>query len=869
MVLKRILSTILAAAMLLAAMPAALADNEGSDIADNWAKTYIEYLHDEGIINPSSSTGKYSPSAEVTRAEFMRYINRAFHFEEMADISFSDVPTSAWYYDTVRIAVKYGYIAGVGDNKMDPNGLVTREQAATIIGRIYKADGGTVSASQLPFTDRAAISSWSAGYIYDANQKGYIVGYSDGSFKSANTITRAEVARILYSYLGTALSTDNKAYLDSDLKSDTINATISESCTLNDATVKGDVYITEGVGTGTVRLNNVVIEGKLIVSGGTVELSDVTAKNMIVGNLMDREVQVTALDDTSIATVTVCADASLYESGLSISAGGFSDVVVSGDRNTDVTIEAELWSLTADSASNITLTRGASVATLTCNEAASVSGSGTVEQAVFNKSGASLSIQPTGYKLADGVTATVAGKTVKSEVEVVVSPATMSWDTGKASSLSNSYDFTFNADSNTLDRVSCDGTTLAAGSDYRAIDGGVRLYKSFLSTLDAGSYELTLQFGGGEKGRIQLTVTDSSKSTIDKTEAVFDKYPLADDYVDLEFTISAATGTQLSAIKLSGTTLTRGDDYTYNAGTGVVKLFRSALEKRSTGTSTITFVMSTGGNLTASLTVTDSTPVNALSVTEVDFDANHISDGYSDISVRLTAVEDAELKSILAVNANKTLEEGWQYKYENGVVSISRSTLASLAEAGRTYIDLRFVMSKGQNPVLRVNYVTTYAVKIKVLDDLEQTVTGATVTVMPSPDDNKASATQTAVTNSEGLATVYVKSGSYTVTVQGDKFDTVSQNLTVGSSSQSRTLRVTVMEEIDVYVTNPYGAMVSGATVTLDGKSVTTGSDGRASFRVGHGTYALKVSAVGYTTKSETFTVTTSGKKQVRLSENE
>ena len=48
---------------------------------------------------------------------------------------------------------------------MDPTGTVTREQAATIIGRLYKADPGNVSPSSLDFKDGAKISSWSAGYI--------------------------------------------------------------------------------------------------------------------------------------------------------------------------------------------------------------------------------------------------------------------------------------------------------------------------------------------------------------------------------------------------------------------------------------------------------------------------------------------------------------------------------------------------------------------------------------------------------------------------------------------------------------------------------------------------------------------------------
>ena len=100
---KRLLAALLSAVLLLTLVPAAFA---ASDLDGHWAKKYIDYLADEDIINPSATTGKYQPDTKVTRAEFMRYINRAFHFTETASISYTDVPKSAWYYETVCIAQK-------------------------------------------------------------------------------------------------------------------------------------------------------------------------------------------------------------------------------------------------------------------------------------------------------------------------------------------------------------------------------------------------------------------------------------------------------------------------------------------------------------------------------------------------------------------------------------------------------------------------------------------------------------------------------------------------------------------------------------------------------------------------------------------
>ena len=91
--------------------------------------------------------------------------------------------------------------------------------------------------------------------------KGIITGYKDNTFKPTKVITRAELAKILYYYLGTSLSTAGKAYTGSDLKSDTANVTISESCTLSDATIDGDLYLTEGLASDAVQLNDVYVKG--------------------------------------------------------------------------------------------------------------------------------------------------------------------------------------------------------------------------------------------------------------------------------------------------------------------------------------------------------------------------------------------------------------------------------------------------------------------------------------------------------------------------------------------------------------------------------------------------------------------------------
>ncbi len=111
---------------------------------------------------------------------------------------------------------------------------------------------------------------------------------------SSKVITRAELAKILYYYLVTSLSTAGKAYTGSDLKSDTANVTISESCTLSDATIDGDLYLTEGLASDAVQLNDVYVKGTIIVAGGTVTMTNTMSDHIVVSSPMGRLLQVTA-----------------------------------------------------------------------------------------------------------------------------------------------------------------------------------------------------------------------------------------------------------------------------------------------------------------------------------------------------------------------------------------------------------------------------------------------------------------------------------------------------------------------------------------------------------------------------------------------
>ena len=669
---KRLLAALLSAVLLLTLVPAAFA---ASDLDGHWAKKYIDYLADEDIINPSATTGKYQPDAKVTRAEFMRYINRAFHFTETASISYTDVPKSAWYYETVCIAQKYSYINGVGGGKMDPTGTVTREQAATIIGRLYKADPGDVSPSSLDFKDKAKISSWSAGYIRAAVDKGFLAGYSDGTFRPTREVTRGEVAKIIYYYLGTSLSRAGKAYTGADLRGDTTNATISESCTLSDATIEGDLFITEGLGTDAVTLSNVTVEGTIIISGGTVTMTNTTSDHIIVSSAMGRLLQTTATGASRFSEAEVRTAAVLYEKVLTDGYDGFENVTVSGGNKVSLTVDADLLKLTVNAPATVTTTAAAKVYHLRANKAATVTGYGSVYQADVRTDGVSFTkdVALGGYTLASGVSVSVAGENRTASSTAAVSPSSVILDLGDEESLADGVEFSLPSGV-TAEKLLLDSSELT-GTAFETTSRGLRVKADTLKTLSTGSHTLTFRLSDGQTATVMVSATRETAAQPVQT-AAFDRYYRSTNFRDISVGLEGVNAkSDITKVVLGLTPLS----YEFDEASRTLTLRRAALAQLPSGTYTVTVETQSGGSVQAvDLTVSDTTPagVNALT-------ASYRS--ASPAAVRFAVpMQGRSVRSITVAQDGRayTLNAGTDYFAASDGISLAANVLGRYGVAG-------------------------------------------------------------------------------------------------------------------------------------------------------------------------------------------
>ena len=163
-----------------------------TDVAlDYWAFPTIEHLNTLGLIK-GYENGTFKPTNQITRGEAAMILSREMQVEVNQVIKYEDVATNHYAYNAIQEVAAAGIITGRVAGKFDPNSPLSRAEMATIMDRMYKLTG-TITMS---FPD-VAKTYWAHDSIMRLYKKGLITGYTDGTFKPENFITRAEFANIL------------------------------------------------------------------------------------------------------------------------------------------------------------------------------------------------------------------------------------------------------------------------------------------------------------------------------------------------------------------------------------------------------------------------------------------------------------------------------------------------------------------------------------------------------------------------------------------------------------------------------------------------------------------------------------------------
>jgi hypothetical protein len=178
------------------------------DNGANWSEQYVEKLASRLIVS-GTTADTYSPNRSITRGEFASILSRGLGLvAKNPNVTFSDVSSTQAFNRNAEIAavVEAGIVNGYKDGKFRPYQEINRGEAAIMISKAleyYGADLVTLDSTKKAsnFEDYRYIGATTRPHIEKVLQAGYINGYSDGSYKSSNDASRAEMARILYDFL--------------------------------------------------------------------------------------------------------------------------------------------------------------------------------------------------------------------------------------------------------------------------------------------------------------------------------------------------------------------------------------------------------------------------------------------------------------------------------------------------------------------------------------------------------------------------------------------------------------------------------------------------------------------------------------------
>ena len=110
-------------------------------------------------------------------------------------MSFTDVKSNDWYYSSVRYAYDNGLFSGVSHDSFGPGDSMDRSMLATVL---YSLDGKP-AAGKSGFAD-VADGAWYADAVAWAAEHGIVSGVGGGAFTPGGTITREQLAVMLYRY---------------------------------------------------------------------------------------------------------------------------------------------------------------------------------------------------------------------------------------------------------------------------------------------------------------------------------------------------------------------------------------------------------------------------------------------------------------------------------------------------------------------------------------------------------------------------------------------------------------------------------------------------------------------------------------------
>lgn len=226
-----------------------------TDTKGHWAEKEINSLSLNGMIS-GYTDNSFKPDKNMTRAELVTVINRLLGNKEENTKYVPDINAKDWFYSEVRKGIQSGIIKGNSEGYVRPNDLVTREEAIVMLQRaLVPIDTSSVIHEYNDFNE---VSEWSKESVITFLKENYINGYSDNTIRPKKNITRAEVVKLIENIVDVYATFGE---FSGEVHGNVL--VLGRNVKLNNITIDGNLIVTEGA-LDTLEMKNIIIEGDLV-----------------------------------------------------------------------------------------------------------------------------------------------------------------------------------------------------------------------------------------------------------------------------------------------------------------------------------------------------------------------------------------------------------------------------------------------------------------------------------------------------------------------------------------------------------------------------------------------------------------------------
>ena len=183
--------------------------NKFRDTDSHWAKGYISYLSDCGIVNGSLEGDEifFRPERHMTRTEFAimlcNYLNLDKDSYSDVELPFIDKDEIPWWAENsvkaiYSLNIMQGQLGQYGVS-FNPNANINRMEFAIALNRLLPKG---LKSEPIYSADKDDIPFWAEDSMRVIFAQGIMTGYPDGTLRPTQSVTRAEGVKMLFNIIG-------------------------------------------------------------------------------------------------------------------------------------------------------------------------------------------------------------------------------------------------------------------------------------------------------------------------------------------------------------------------------------------------------------------------------------------------------------------------------------------------------------------------------------------------------------------------------------------------------------------------------------------------------------------------------------------